>query len=275
MISLSDFLKEREMLNWKILKRFLKIYCKYRWHKEHEWLNKMRPLILDDAKKFLSENNLLYESNMERLAEKWLDYVKMFNPDSPEEFYLGWKGERGASNIVANIFDQLSRPYIASALIEQLGYKFRGDILDFGCNTAAISLLWQRQIAKDSRLFLADVENLARDFVRYEIKKYTEYKTEIVDVNLENVKDNSLDCVLCIDVLEHLKNPSEVFALIDGKLKHWGILILQSPWGGHPEHLKEAPMDWNKRGGKKLLRSNYELIKRFIPFVLSGIYRKI
>lgn len=262
-----------------IVRRIVHFIWKYKWHDGHEWLNKARPIFLNDAEEFLYERGFLRNGqSIETLAQKWPSYTaRLFNPSSLNEFYRNWKGDAGASNIAANILDQFSRPYVASALIRQFGkHQFTGTLLDFGCGTAAISLSWQREFADHSRLLLADVENLPRHFLRYQIKKYSNYKIELEDVSLKNIPSHTIDSILCIHVLEHLPNPTSVFKLIDSKLKSGGILILEAPWEGVcPGHLEEAPKDWNEKGGKELLSTKYIRLKKMNSlFSLSGVYKK-
>lgn len=97
----------------------------------------------------------------------------------------------------------------------------------------------------------------------------------MTDVTLDGVPDNSVDLVLCIDVLEHLRSPSKTFFLLDQKLRDGGFLILQAPWGGHPEHLEEAPQDWETSGGKSMLQTRYlPLAKMNDALDTSGLYIK-
>ncbi|WXG42745.1 MAG: methyltransferase domain-containing protein [Promethearchaeati archaeon SRVP18_Atabeyarchaeia-1] len=227
----------------------------------------------------MSERGFLRNGqSMEDLRQKWPSYVAdLFDPSSPARFYLGWNGDVGASNIPANIIDQFSRPHIAYALIRQFGrnHQFKGSLLDFGCGTAAVSLSWQVTCANQSGLLLSDFENLPREFVRYYIKKYPRFRRELVDIDLKEIPDYSIDGILCIHVLEHLPNPTTLFKLISSKLKTGGIFIVEAPWGGHPEHLKEAPTDWNEEGGKELLSTEYTMLKKMNPYVsLSGVYKK-
>ena len=54
-----------------------------------------------------------------------------------------------------------------------------------------------------------------------------------VDLEKEKVPfpDNSFDCVLCNDVLEHLDNIHEVFDELCRLTRRWLILSLPNPWG--------------------------------------------
>jgi hypothetical protein len=57
---------------------------------------------------------------------------------------------------------------------------------------------------------------------------------DIVKVDLEKEKipypDNSFDCVLCLDVLEHLDNIHETFDELCRVSKKWVIISLPNPW---------------------------------------------
>ena len=182
----------------------------------------------------------------------------------------------GAANLPVNIRDQFSRDYIAMALFLLFGppFTFTGRLLDFGCGTAAISLSFKRQFVPRARLYLADVENLPAEFVRYRIERGGDSNVMFCGIALEEIPEASLDLILCIDVLEHLPNPSEVFALLDHKLRPGGILILQAPWGGHPEHLDCAPIDWVNQGGHNRLEDGYRLMMQMAANCLSGVYWK-
>jgi len=74
-----------------------------------------------------------------------------------------------------------------------------------------------------------------------------------VEINLEKERlpfeDNSFDCVLCLDVLEHLDNLHEVFDELCRVTKKYLIITLPNPWasfmgmlrGGYYKHT-ELPM---------------------------------
>jgi SAM-dependent methyltransferase len=263
----------------RLLYRCWKLISRYRSRSGERWFTITRPEFLKEADQFLHREGLLAPGDrVDTLAQHWSSYVTdLFSPASPESFYSSWTGAVGASNIAANILDQFSRPYLATTLMQVLGkhHQFDGILLDYGCGTGALSLSWQRSFARRSSIFLADVENLPREFTRFYKDRHPEYVIELHDVGLETVLDESVDCVICVHVLEHLSNPSEVFSRINRTLKHGGSLILEAPWGGHPEHLEQSPVDWETNGGRNLLEKEYRLVRRMnwmIP--LSGVYRK-
>lgn len=244
-----------------------------------EWIDQAREKCLDDALAFCQSRGLCATREaMDALAGRWQEFIQRhFDSARPDAFYAQWTGELGAANIPVNIRDQFGRAYVVVALHELFGapYTFSGRVLDFGCGTAAVSLSWQRTFAPQVRLYLADVDNLPAEFVRYRIEQGGDSSVMFSGVDLEGIADGILDVIVCIDVLEHLPNPSQAFGLLDRKLRPGGVLLLQAPWGGHPEHLESAPIDWQRQGGAQLLETRYRPLFTMVPaFPISGAYWK-
>jgi 2-polyprenyl-3-methyl-5-hydroxy-6-metoxy-1,4-benzoquinol methylase len=255
-----------------------------KWARAASLVKPMEKEYLNDAAEFLFSKGYIKEGeDLNRLAKKWQHYINLtFDPKDPDKFYSKWVGEQGASNIAANIKDQFAKEHIAYAFWKYIGTNnfFRGTMLDFGCGTAAMSFSWRKNFAGEARLILADVDNLAKEFTGYAATKYAHHKTRLCSVDIRDVPDGTVDLVICAHVLEHLKNPSEVFKKVSGKVKKGGILILEAPWGGQPEHLPEAPVDWENNGGRKILENEYVLLEKLYPYdpasgQLSGVYQKI
>ena len=244
-----------------------------------KWIDEAREACLEEALDFLRPRGFCDTRDaMDALAAEWSGYVAAtFDPAASEAFYGTWTGRMGAANIPTNIRDQFTRDYVvaALALVFAPPYAFAGDLLDFGCGTAAISLAWRADFAPRSRLFLADVDNLPREFVKYRLDRRRERDVHLVGVDLCEVADGSLDLILCVDVLEHLRTPSDTFRLLDRKLKSGGVLILEAPWSDEGEHLACAPVDWEKNGGQELLDTRYHRLGRMASGIpLSGLYWK-
>ena len=243
-----------------------------------EWIEKRQRDYLGEAHRFLCERGLCERpEDMQALYHEWDEHIAAFDAQNPAEFYASWTGRRGASAICRNIVDQFERTYVLDTLFFLFGgpSDFAGRILDYGCGTAALSMACHRFFFPRARLYLADVENLTRDFLECVTLQRENANVCMTGLALEEVRDNSLDVVLCIDVLEHLQNPSVVFELLDRKLRSGGLMVLQAPWGGHTEHLEEAPEDWERNGGQGRLEARYvEMFRMAEALPLSGVFWK-
>ncbi len=68
---------------------------------------------------------------------------------------------------------------------------------------------------------------------------------QIFDLEKEKISfpDNSFDCVLCLDVLEHLENIHEIFDELCRVSKRWVIVSLPNPWSGFMTFLQTQKYD--------------------------------
>lgn len=249
---------------------------KCRWPRASIWLSGVRRGVVLDAAEFLTSEGLMSpKQTVKELARNWPELAQnLWNRTTPETFYKSWDGEAGASNLAANVVDQLSRPYVAAALMRHLE-GFQGYALDYGCGTATLALAWKRDFAPDAHLYLADIDNLSKRFLEWRMGRKPVRHVELVSIDLQGIPDAGLDVIICLDVLEHLSQPSEVFLSFDRKLKRGGLLFIQAPWGGSFEHLKEAPVNWEKNGGAQRLAKAYCQQARMKPWgALSGVYLK-
>lgn len=110
-------------------------------------------------------------------------------------------------------------------------------ILDFGGGIGAISI----PLAEQNTVYYYDVPSKTQDFAKYAANEFK------VDINFleqeEDVWKHEYDCVVCVDVLEHLKKPMDTVKKITKHLKK-GQLFLTSGLDfsvGHmsPMHLPE------------------------------------
>ncbi|MFW6149693.1 MAG: class I SAM-dependent methyltransferase [Atribacterota bacterium] len=95
----------------------------------------------------------------------------------------------------------------------------------------------------------------------------------IADAKLLPIKSNSVDCVLCNQLIEHDPEPSKIFVEIYRILKKGGILILSAPQMGR---LHGEPHDYyryTKWGLKYLLEKNSMEIELIEPH--GGFFRAI
>ena len=269
----------------KFLRRL--ILCAYRWayklayprlsaqlkaayYAESQLFSNFRDT-LDYGQNLPSDLNILHK-NWDTFAEN------NFDPKQPEKFYLSWKKETGLLNIGANIVDQFSRIELYANFEKYLDPK--KSFLDIGCGTAA--LYWHK--SKDiTSATLVDVPNLAKEYVKFKIDYISNAQIKLSSPEqLNEFEKHSHDQIMCIDVIEHLKNASELFITeIDRILKPGGLLFFQAPFGGGvPEHIPEALQNWISNGGQEYFKKNYlkvasiNCLIELKPHCISGVYKK-
>ena len=210
--------------------------------------------------------------NRNEVFKKWESYIKQnFSADKPEEFYLNWKGEIGYLAIATNIHDQFRRFELYLKLKKYT--QNMESLIDIGCGSAAI--YWSMLASKES--YLIDVENENQKYISHKVKP----RLNIINGDISKIPSGyQADIVCIIDVLEHLEHPSKFFIEnVHPYLKLGGLLFVQAPWGGIPEHLPEAPLDWGK-SGRSFLTEKYEFVSpinhifHLTNYYLSGVYRK-
>lgn len=262
----------------RLIYSFGQIYKRIIFRNEITKLTSLENLFQKEIRNFLLERRYIKKNQSpDSLSKNWnkRSGKKLLELKDPTKFYSSWVGKLGAMNLVVNSKDQFKRPYIYRAFEKYVHKRFEGKILDYGCGTASLSLSLLKENFPKAKLILSDVDNLAREFVIEYSKNHKEFNISPVTLDLDAIEDNSLDIILCIDVLEHLKNPSEVFFLLNRKLKKRGILFLKAPWLGHPEHLPESPVNWKREGGRKTLLNQYQKLYSFNPLRSpSGVYLK-
>ena len=99
--------------------------------------------------------------------------------------------------------------------------------------------VWQRyqNILNGKILDVGANKGYLRKFLRKDIKYTSLDKNPPADVILDleknklPFKNNSFNCVLCLDVLEHLDNPHEVFDELCRVTRSYVIIALPNPWG--------------------------------------------
>jgi len=116
----------------------------------------------------------------------------------------------------------------------------RGEVLDFGGGIGTYSLMAVSKPEVDRVLYL-DINETNRAFARYRAEKHG-----VAEKIVREAPDHPVDCLMSLDVLEHL--PSRRRAILDfaSRLKRGGTLVLtytpNSTKGQHPMHLM-TPFD--------------------------------
>lgn len=214
--------------------------------------------------------------------EFWIRYLKW--PQVEKElfeksknlngFYQSWNEKAADMNLCANTINQMIYPENYNVIAYFFNRK--GYYIDYGCGSATLSLGIYLKNRLKGKLKLLDVPNDIQKYIDYRIEKY--YLSN--DVSFDSVfsfhQKNMADGIMCIDVLEHLNDPSEILIeKISPMLKIGGLLLLRAPWRGQLTHLDTAPDDFYQNGGRKYLDENYKEVYRFGVNDISAVYKKI
>ncbi|MGV8130110.1 MAG: hypothetical protein ACP5NN_09495 [Methanolinea sp.] len=209
-------------------------------------------------------------------VENWMDYEKELWVKSvtPLEFYTNWSGDFSVYNTCANIANQV----LYTELYQIAAYFFSkpGTYIDFGCGTATLSLGLKINKWINGELFLLDVPNDVQNFVKYRINKHNLNKNvKYFDV-LNYKEDIPVEGLLCIDVLEHIENSSEIFIeKIAPMIKKEGYLIMRAPWRGQITHIDSAADNFYYGGGRKYLSKHFKEVLRFGTNDIACVYKKV
>jgi 2-polyprenyl-3-methyl-5-hydroxy-6-metoxy-1,4-benzoquinol methylase len=94
-------------------------------------------------------------------------------------------------------------------------------LLDFGSGVGVSAVLFHRHV---ETVTLADVSSTLLDFCRWRLKRRG-IKAEFVDLKTATLPEARFDLVTAMDVFEHLEDPSEAIASLDGALRPGGFLF--------------------------------------------------
>jgi SAM-dependent methyltransferase len=253
------------------------------------FLSRKHPVLLKELKsvlfaeeelqrRFFSNTSLFAELSSlsdSALRSRWNKKVEeVFSHQTAPEFYQRWTGDIGMLNIRVNVKDQVSRTEFWILLKKYISKN--AIVLDYGCGTAVLSL----SIAKEvGQLYLVDVKNTAYEYVSFKTSKLG-HKNVIQLLPADFKFHLAFDIILCMDVLEHLETSAENFLKLHASLNPGGIIFLQAPWGGIPEHIEEAWIDWKRHRCDEILDTQYNLLEYINPVIpikpgcLSAVYRK-
>ncbi|MBI5830691.1 MAG: class I SAM-dependent methyltransferase [Armatimonadetes bacterium] len=195
----------------------------------------------------------------------------------PGDHYAHWLGDDGRANVCLNTIDQFYRTDVFAVICQLHTAGLVRDVVDFGCGTGVVSY---PHLSRCRSAVMVDVPNVAQDFLRWRLER--DRLHHVILLHHEAVGPlpaESFDLVCCIDVLEHLPEPTQVFEQFDRWLRPGGFYLHRAPWAESEEderevgHLLAAPVDWNRPGGAaEQLARRYE---RLAPVSFGGLYRKL
>lgn len=167
-------------------------------------------------------------------------YIVNFKDNEMKQFYK-YEGELATYPIIK--------------FIDKYSNKCRGKLVDIGCGNKP----YLRYFSLIDEYIGVDIDNNEADIV----------------ANAESlpIKSNSIDIVLCNQLIEHVSEPSKIIVEINRILKEEGILILTAPQMGR---LHGEPNDYyryTKWGLKYLLKKNNMKIELIEPH--GGVFRAI
>lgn len=124
-----------------------------------------------------------------------------------KEYYL--KNSQSDDRLALKFFSKLLKKYCAN-----------GALLDYGCGTGYFLKKFPPTYFQKSGIELSE----------YAKKRAQENNPECTMYNeLNEVADNSLDCVASLHVMEHLEKPEDTIQLFFTKLRLGGILFITMP----------------------------------------------
>ena len=131
-------------------------------------------------------------------------------------------------------------------------------ILDYGCGTGSVALYLSNGINKVTGY---DISNKAISLCKYSANK-NNLKNIFFTDDLKQVGDK-FDIVICIEVVEHVKNDVELINLLNNKLSKNGKLILSTPSLNAPLYRLGLLENFDKSVGHLRRYDNNSLISIF------------
>lgn len=129
------------------------------------------------------------------------------------------------SNYFQNNGQDVDRPALKYYFKVFRRYLKCGQVLDYGCGVGFLS----KRLATIYDTMAYDVSDYSR-----QTTKINSPKTKVVDSESE-IKSDSLNGIICLHTLEHIKNPGSTLKKMSGWLKKGGMFLMVVPnpggWG--------------------------------------------
>ena len=166
---------------------------------------------LDDAfdlKSHLTEFLSIKEGDLEGLLENAkMDLANLHpgnNLSDTSDFYKEIVGDKHLADLAA--WHISSKDYIADTLKLQQRFS-RNLVLDFGGGIGTHALA-NAMSSKVDHVFFVDINHTNRDFVKYRAKKLGLSSKLSFCKTIQETEILKFDTIVCLDVLEHLSDPS-------------------------------------------------------------------
>jgi len=159
---------------------------------------------------------------------------------NPEHRQFGWK-DSGPN---------CAHEYILPAVFEQIDTLYHGkpvQILDIGCGNGYVAAkLVQRgntltgiDVSQDG----IDIARAAYPNIRFEVRS-------LYEDDFDKVVAQPVDCVIALEVVEHLFSPKTLFYKASLVLKQGGYLIVSTPYHGYLKNLATSLLNrWDRHFG--------------------------
>ncbi|NKD76845.1 methyltransferase domain-containing protein [Haematospirillum sp. H1815] len=210
-----------------------------------------------------------------QLMEAWpqIEEALFHNKRDLMDFYCSWNGDNGRANLCANVFNQFLSADIYFAVRPHVVAARR--VLDYGCGTASVTLAHAMLSAGRTEFVLVELQDMVRQFIQFRVERH--HLPRVRSIDLAGLSgEAAFDLVMCIDVLEHLENPSQVFIEdLVPRVALGGLLILRAPWRGQLTHIDAAPEDFYGNGGRVALARHFVEIERIGANDLDAVYKRI
>ena len=188
------------------------------------------------------------------------------------DFYTEIVGDRHVADLAA--WHITSKGYIADTL--KLQQEFTRDlVLDFGGGIGTHALA-NAMSSKVEHVFFVDINETNRNFVKYRAKKLGVEKKITFCKTIEDSQISKFDTIICLDVLEHLADPSSQIKIFNEIMDYDSIALFN--WYFSKGENNEYPfhIDDSKVVERffETLQSNY--LEVFHPILITTrAYKKI
>ncbi len=224
-----------------------------------------------DLKEHLAQYLQLDADEIENFLANGLENMTSLHPgafsaENPEEFYEGQVGN-------AHLFDLASwhlrsSEYIANTL--RLQTKFaQGKVLDFGggIGTHSISAASLKEV---EHVFYVDLNPKNREFVLSRVKALGISEMISVHRDLSSTGNVEFDTLICLDVLEHLPDPSSQLLDFLRRLSKDSFLLMN--WYFYKGDNGEYPFHFDDQDivEKFFLTLQSKFIEVFHPYLITA-----